>query len=89
MTEQTLTIRTARADSLRAVVGLLASRQVDVRALAATRSDGPGPDGFDIRLTVHLPEPGGAELLGRRLDRLVDVIEVEHITDAAATCAAP
>ena len=79
-THREFAVTTVGARSVSAVAHLLLQRGVPVTELAAVRQADPH-DGFDIRLTAELSAPD-AELLVKRLNRLIDVVKVARLEPA-------
>lgn len=76
-------VSTVGAQSVTAVAQMLLQRNVPVTALAAVRHSDPAADGYDIRLTAEVSE-AGAEMLVKRLNRLLDVVKVTRIEPAVS-----
>ena len=74
-------VTTVGARSMTAVAHLLLQRGVPVTEMAAVRQSDPDQDGFDIRLAAEL-SAADAELLVKRLNRLIDVVKVARLEPA-------
>jgi acetolactate synthase-1/3 small subunit len=80
-THREFAVTTVGARSVSAVAHLLLQRGVPVTEMAAVRQADPLQDGFDIRLAAEL-SPTDAELLVKRLNRLIDVVKVARLEPA-------
>jgi acetolactate synthase small subunit len=75
MAERLLLVETTSSDGVPArIAQLLAQRRVRVGSLHMARQPGSGV--WSIRLVVDVTEENQAELLVKRLNRVVDVIRV-------------
>jgi acetolactate synthase small subunit len=83
MAERLLLVETTSSDGVPArIAHLLAQRRVRVGSLHMTRQ--PGSGRWSIRLVVDVAEENQAELLVKRLNRVVDVVRVVDTAAAAA-----
>jgi acetolactate synthase small subunit len=83
MTQQVLVAWTRdRPRALAAITVTIANRLVDLRWLTVSQDVVPGL--LYVSLGVGAATPGGAELLQKRLNRLVDVVKVFVMTDETA-----
>jgi acetolactate synthase small subunit len=75
MAERLLLVETTSSDQVPArIARLLAQRRVQVGSLHMARQ--PGGGAWSIRLVVDVTDENQAELLVKRLNRVVDVIRV-------------